>query len=348
MTAPTVESAQAAADADLQPSDTPSEDTTSPAPADTPDASGDGSPDTVDVAETPPASDDPADTPADPGPKATDDAPDLSQYPAFTFRAAGGEHEYPGTHADEDGNVLFTKPAVEQLRRDLAHAKAYPKRDAEAQKTIAHERSNREAAEAALNEILSTFDQMFENGTWQDWAQDQANNWLKLKSTAQQKSFDLRSKAKDEELNTLRREREDREQRPLMLARVEEALNHWGKEAGLNAAELARLQRKYTADEGMDMLFPRATQDDPVTGLTAGQRRENLEPLRQELLFLHEILKGRTPAQAAADVKKENEKRTGKTVQAPPPVARVSGGTPAGTKPKTYKNTREADEDIWA
>lgn len=346
MTAPAVESAQAAADAELEPSASPTEDVVSPAPADTELAkSVDGTepPD----AETPPASDDSPATTASPSKEALAE-PDLSGYAAFTYRGGGGEQEFPGTHVDDDGNVLFKKEAVDRLRHDLAYARAYPKLDAEAQRSVKQERTAREAAESALQHVLGTFDSMFEQGTWQDWAAQQASKWPELKASAQAKSFEIRSKQTTDELNQLRQYQQDTQLRPVMISRVEEAVRTWGAEAGLSPTEQATMLRKYQSEEGMEKLFPRATQDDPVNGTKAGQRTENLEPLRQELLFLHSMLKGRTPAQAAKDVQRENEKRQGQGAQKAPPVARVSAGKPAGTKPKTYGSTREADADIWS
>src|SRR3990167_3545837 len=334
---------------------TPTE-TPSPAPADTPTSSVDG--DHATDAETPPASHAPAPEPGTGTPEEAAE-PDLSTYPAFSYRAEGRGLGYPGAHQDEDGNVLFTPPAVQQLKHDLAYARAYSRRDAEAQRDMARESKAREAAETTLQQVLGSFDQMVEQSqgvtTLEELAQTPLGQWLlglhqtwpKLRSDAMQRGFEIRTKAQQEELDTFRQRDLDSQQRPVMLSRVDEAVRQWGQEAGLSDAEQKALVAKYHADDMLDQLFPRLKTDDPVNGLRAGQRTENLEPLRQELLFLHGILKGRTPQQAAQDVKNENAKRLGQTGAKAPPMAGVGRGKPAGTKPKTYTSTREADEEIW-
>lgn len=365
-----VADAQVQADADLTPSETPAVDDSSPVPADAAPVTTDGVP--AEAAETPPASDaprrdeqgrftKPAATDAEPGTQETPEAePDLSEYPAFTFRAEGREYDYPGAVVDEEGNILFTKDAADQLRHDLAYARAYPRRDAEAQRDLTRERTHREASEAALNHTLATFDQMVEQSqgatTMEElvqtpigqWLVGLVRNWPTLKAEAMQKGFDLRSKAQDDELNRYRQQEQDAAQRPVMLQAVEDAVRHYGQEAGFTDKEQADLIKEYTTDEMLDLIFPRASQDDPATGVKRGQRWDaRADVLRREMLRVYKLIQGRTSAQTATAVHAENDKRLGKVGPKPPPTAGVSHGKPAGTKPTSYKSTREADDDIW-
>lgn len=304
--------------------------TPSPADAETQSDSGDA----ADVAQPSP------DAPAEP-------APDLNSYPAFSYEGGGEHHEFAGTHQDSDGNVLFTPQAVQRLKHQLAYAHAYPKRDAEARRSEARISKRAEAAEASLSKVLQTFDEMFERGTWQQWAENQGQNWKVLRAEAERHGLEIKSSADREELDRLRQEQTDVQQRPQQMNRVEEAIRHWGSQGGLSEAEQAQLVKKWQGR--LDTVFPRAEKDDPGTGTKAGTRTENLEGIREEILFLHNILKGRTPAQAKADVVKENATRQGQGGVKPPPVASVGKGTkPAPQKPKEYKSTRDADKDIWS
>lgn len=362
--------AQAQADADLTPSETPAEDTSSPAPAEATSLPAEGAP--ADAAETPPASEapardeqgrftKPAAAEAEPGTQETPEAePDLSEYPVFTYRAEGRDVEFLGAVRDEEGNILFTPEAAQHLRQDLAYARAYQRRDAEYNRDIGRERTSREAAETALNHTLATFDQMVEQSqgatTMEElvqtpigqWLIGLARNWPSLRAEAMQKGFEIRSKAQDDELNRYRQQEEEAAQRPVMLQAVQDAVAHYGTQAGFTEKEQAELIKEYTTDEMLDLIFPRATQDDPATGVKKGQRVDaRADVLRREMLRVYKLIQGRTPAQTATAVQAENDKRLGKTGPKPPPTAGVSHGKPAGTKPTSYKSTREADDDIW-
>lgn len=283
---------------------------------------------------------------AQPVTEAIPEAPDLSTYPSFNYRADGQDHEFAGAYQDSEGNVFFTPEAVQRLKHQLAYAHAYPRRDADAQRSIAHVSKQKESAEAALSHVLQTFDKMFEDGTWQSWAENQSQNWPILREQTLRKGLELKAKADADELAKIRSEQADVEARPQQLSRVEEAVRHWGKQGGLSETEQARLIKKWQGK--LDTVFPRAAKDDPITGTKAGTRTEDLEGIREDILFAHELLKGRTPAQAKAEITKENAVRTGQTAVKPPPVASVGKGTRvADKKPKTYKSTREADSDIW-
>jgi len=354
----------AQADADLAPADAPE-------PIETPDAS-EGLTPTPEGDQPPAAAEPPAaseaeaagprrnpdgtfapkgETPAalpEPEAPAEPAAPDLDAYPAFTYRAEGrDDHELPGARQDDEGNVFVPAPAVNHLKQLLAYAHAYPRRDAEAQRSIAQVSKRAEAAEAQAQHVLTTFDEMFERGTWVQWAEDMAANWQKLKAEALTKGFEIQSKAKDEELAALRQRQEEVTLRPQMHQTLREAVEEWGKEAGLNDKERAQFYREWSDEQTLERLFPRADKDDPVNGIKAGQRVIEFEPLKRELRRLRDIIKSRTPAERKVSLDEENAKRTGQAGIKPPPTASVQGGKPAGTKPKTYKSTREADADIW-
>ena len=348
--------------------DAPVTEPTSPAePASPASPSADAPPPPADAplatdAETLPASDVPpveGEPPAEAPAKAAE--PDLSTYPVFTYGAEGREHEFAGAVRDDDGNVLFPAAVVPQLQHDLAYARAYQRRDRDARSELSREHTARQAAEATAQQLLATFDELAEKSygasTVEDllqtpmgqWLVNIQQNWPKLRTDAMQKGFELRTRQQDAELQQLRQADLDRQQRPVMVSRVEEAVKQWGTEAGLSEVEQQRLIRKFGAEDHLETLFPRLGQDDPVSGMRAGQRLENLEPLRQELVFLHQILQGRTPQQAAAKVAEENAKRQGQAGVKPPPMAGTGrGAKPAGQKPKTYTTTREADKDIWS
>lgn len=349
---------------------TPAE--TSPAPADTQEtADGALTPD----AETAPPSEGPArdaegrftkadGTLSEPGealPPAPDVEPDLSAYEAFTYKVDGQDLPYQGAVRDEEGNVLFTKEAVQQLRHDLAYARSYPRLMSDSKRSIDQERSGRQAAEATVSTVLGKLEQMFEQSqnasTWEEfaqtplglWIQDRHAKWPQLKAEGVQKGFEVREKAAAQRLKEYESRDAEAAELPIMLARVEEAVTAWGPEAGLTAAEQRDLIRAFSERETLERIFPRSTHDDPVTGKRAGQRGENLDVIKIELRRIHGLLKNRTTPQAAADVVKENARRTGKTGQQPPPTPGVGRtSSPAREKTKVYKSTREADEDIWS
>lgn len=341
-----------------------------------PEPSGDAPPESTDGVETPsdqptpPTSDAPDTEPVveSPDPKGTEPepvAPDYSAYPAFKFKAAGAEHEYEGSYEDKEGNVLFTPSAVQQLRADLAHAKAYPKLTSDSRRQEAALKLRAEAAEASLAQVVGTFDDLVEQSqgaTTLDeliqtplgqWLLKHHRDWPITKEKSRALGLEMRSKADREELTRLQQEREDVEQRPEYLDKIAEAVEHYGKQANLPETVRKQLVRRYSDPEWFERVFPRAEKDDPVTGLRAGQRQDQRADLiRREILFLYESMKHQSPAeqkQTVAAVTKENDARMGKTAPKPPPTASVAGAKVAPTQAKrpTYKNMREADDDIW-
>jgi hypothetical protein len=364
--------AAAAADAALTPAETLA-DIPSPAPAEAPAVPAEGP--APAVVETPPASEVPArdahgrftkpdGTLSEPGEQETPPSPavetDLSTYAPFSFRADGQVVEYAGAVQDDDGNVLFTPAAVQHLKQDLAYGRAYPRRDADAQRDLSRERSARQSAEATTQSVLSKLDQLFEQSqgatTLEEliqtplgqWVLARHAEWPKLRAEGLQKGFEVKSRTMEAELQQFRGREQDAQQQPVMLGRVEEAIQHWGKEAGFDLATQQALYRRFTASGQLDRIFPRATQDDPVSGRRAGQRTENLDVIREEMLVLHGILKGRTAGPSAEALKAENARRLGQAGVKPPPMAGVGRGTaPAGGKKPTYKTTQEADAEIW-
>jgi hypothetical protein len=300
-------------------------------------------------AEAPPA--EPADLTA---------ALEAGYYDPFTFRVDGQLATYDGAVQDDDGNVLFTPQAVRQLQRDLAFARDYPTRTRESGRALAAEKAGREAAEATTKKVLDKLDELFESSqgatTVEElletplgkWMLTRHAEWPKLRTQGLQAGFDRRTKAQDEELQRLRQAETDRREQPVMVGRVEEVVQHWAEEAGIDDAAVRGLIRQFTTPEMLDLVFPRAREDDPATGMKAGQRTENLEVIRREMLFLHNLLKGRT-GKGAADVKAENDRRTGKTGSEAPPIAGGKRGTapPSGKEKTKFRSTKEADEAIW-
>src|SRR5712664_639309 len=297
-------------DAPLEPTETPAEETPSPAPAEAPVAPAEG--EEAPSPETPPASDVPRDaqgrftkadgTLSEPGEQVAPAAvaePDLSEYEPFAFRADGQSTTYEGAVQDDDGNVLFTPAAVRQLRQDLAYARAYPRRDADAQRELTRERTRADAADATTKSVLGKLDKMFEDSqgatTLEELLETPAGKWLlnmhadwpKMRADGLQAGFDRRSKALEDENRQLRTRETDAQARPIMLGRIEEAVQHWANEAGLDERGQRALIQRFSGDQWLDQIFPRLTQDDPVTGLKAGQRYgirgevDNLEVIRE-------------------------------------------------------------------
>ena len=368
MTPETTAALAAGSDTELEPSESPAVPATSPAPADTPPAPADSpegpspdAPPAPEGGEAPPAEGGEA-PPAEPAePENLDAALEAGYYEPFTFRAEGRDWTYNGAVQDDDGNVLFTPAAVRQLQRDLAFARDYPRRTSESGRELSRERAAREAAEATTSRVLAKFEELFEQSqgatTLEElmdtplgkWVLGRHAEWPKLRADALKDGFDRKSRAQQEELDRYRQQESDTRQRPVMVGRVEEAVQHWAAEAGLDEAAQRGLIEQFTSEEMLETVFPRARQDDPATGVKAGQRYENLEVIRREMLFLHNLLKTKGPRATAAEIRAENDRRTGKAGVEPPPIAGGKKGTGGGEgagKTK-FKNTKEADEAIW-
>src|ERR1700737_1881764 len=329
-------------DLDLEPTETPAENAESPTTVEAPPAPAEGA-EATDL-ETPlvPAAqardaqggftkaDGALSAPGEAAPSEIAEPEDLDalvergDYDRFSFRAEGQDWDYDGAVQDEDGNVLFTPQAVRSLQQDLAYARAYPRLQSESQRALSQEKASREAAQATTQAVLGKLDQLFEQSqgatTIEElmetplgkWVLDRFSEWPKLRAEGLQAGFGRKSKEQEAELERYRSQEQETQQRPLMLDRGAEAIGTWGKEAGRDAATLEALYQQYTQNDTLDVLFPRLSQDNPQKGLRAGQRDENLEPLRRELLLLHRVMQrnGRQST-TAADVKAENERRTG-------------------------------------
>jgi hypothetical protein len=130
-----------------------------------------------------------------------------------------------------------------------------------------------------------------------------------------------------------------------MLGLIESAIRQWGPEAGLDKAGQDRLIRRYSSPDWLDRLFPRAVDDDPVSGLRRGERigslYENL--LAQELVLIRD-LRGKPEPKEPAEPKAKvpTPKPT-----APPTVSAKKGPAPTATSPKVPKFTSTQEADDW-
>lgn len=296
-----------------------------------------------------------ADAPAEPTAEPEADA--ISAFDPFVYRAEGAEHPFPGAVTDTDGQVLFTKDAVPQLRQALSLARAYPRLNREADRNVNAERQQRQAVEEQLTTVLTKLGELFSNkDAAAEFLAQGVDGWRLLEAEAKRKGVELRAKHAEDQLATWEVERQDAEWRPVGEGMIDEALALWGPEIGLEGAEIARLKPRYMAM--FDRIFPKADQDDPAAGIRKGQRYDLRQAVMADDLKFLAGFRGAQPGKKdqprAADgtfakaeaAKQENAKRT-TPAKAPPAVGAAKGSAAPAKGPPNYKTTREADEAIW-
>lgn len=276
---------------------------------------------------------------------------DLSEFPRFTYKAAGQEFEIPGSAVGERGIYIPTE-AIPELRQLLASGKTEPQRYRERQQVEAQLTTRAEAAEEQARTILRFFDDLVEKNQLEDFLLNQAQNWEVLKARAEAAGVRRQFETERQELEHLRQEREDAQQRPLMLDALGDAVRRYGSAAGLDERAQERLYARWATPDALERVFPRADKDDPAKGVRKGQRLYDFAPLVQDVQWLQGML-GTKPASAQPAPQPVAKKAPvpAKPVKVPPTAAAAKGAAaPSGPRAKDlpkYTSSAEALEDIF-
>lgn len=299
----------------------------------------------------PPPSGRPDDTPPAiaPAPQEPAKAPEAAappsaepEFPEFSVRADGQVLSIPGSAVGEDG-IFIPKSALPQVEQLLAygqvHQGSFRQRLSESAQREQQAMARADAAEREKAAVLDRFEAMVEahlqgRSDLQDWLNGVAQNWPVMRAESRVKALEARNQYETQRLQQYEAQQQETQLRPIMEQRLEQALVALGERHGVETDALAQLYQRYLQTPGMlETVFPRATQDDPVSGVKAGQRYDvQLALLEREVQWLGGLVKGRTPVAQKPPAKP------------PPTVAAGRGPAPTAVqKVPAVKSPEEAD-----
>jgi hypothetical protein len=307
------------------------------------------SPDEAEAAQAQPSADQqsPESTPA------SDDetAKYLAQFPTFSYKADGKEHEVPGAHVADNG-VFFTPQAMQWLRDQLATAHAHNgswQRELAKAKRLGLDEGQRSAqavarqADAkakAADVITSKMMELAEQGeeaAW-EWFQNFRANLPRLLAEAER----AQTKAERDELEQEKQERRTGELKTQQTAAFDHLLREYAtKFEGVDVARVrARLERQW------DAMFP--------VDEKTGEALVNYGLIEDEFQYAAELLGDARTVRASASKATATGQQNAAAVQpssAPPAVAPRAGArgkpTSGGMQGRKFK-TREEFEAYLA
>lgn len=317
--------------------------------------SADGQPAPGTDAAQPPASDEAEQAPVEPSAdqqsptQPTDEtAQYLAQFPKFSYKADGKEHEVEGAHMAENG-AFFTPKALQWLRDQLATAHAHngswqrelaKARRAgadEAQRTIETRERQVAARTKAADVITAKMMELAEAGeevAW-DWFQNFRANLPRLLAESER----AQTQAERDEIEREKSERAGQELRRQQDGALDYLMGEYGKT--FPGVDVARIRARL--DLVRDRVFPK----DPATGeplVDYGLIEDEFKYAAEMLGAAREV---RANASKATQAGQANAAAT-KTAVAPPAVAPRAGarGTaPAGgLRGKKFKTREEFEE----
>jgi hypothetical protein len=300
-------------------------------------------PDTApELSEAPAPVEEPApstDEPAEPEAQAEEEA-----YPEFSYEVAGRPVAIPGSKVGSEG-LFIPADQLPFVQRKLIAADSTRQLQRDHGRALEAARNEGRAEVEKARKTIALFTERLKPGVdrtgFREWFESLDFEKEMLKAELEITKADRERVGK--EFQDTRSKQEAEALVPQLRSQVEQFLADVAKKPEFDGVETKALYARVFAPKSrlFDEVF---SEDEDGIHFDGGALEDELA--REAQIIARERAKVKQITTASA-VAKENEKRTGKSVATPPPVARVSSGKPAGTKPKTYTNTREADADIW-
>ena len=290
----------------------------------------------------------PAETPVEPtAPEA--EAPE--DIPA-TYRADGQEFQIPGSAVGVDGTFISTDVWQREVLPLLAAGRAarggsLQKRLQESTQQIQHWQQQANAAQAQSQAIIAKIDQMVEANTIGEWLEGVQQNWPILKARAEADALRMQQQAMAQQLQTHQAEQQRQALEPQFSQALEQSLMHYG--SGLSQEQLQGLYAQLNTPQLRNALFVRAQQDDPMTGLRAGEWAIDNGVVEQWVRWASQYQPKPSTPTIPAKVAKAVQQNEQKAAAVPPPVVGGKGGAAPSQKPrpKQYKDGHEALKKIF-
>lgn len=278
--------------------------------------------------------------------------PTAEAAPELTYRYESDEVGIPGSAVGADGGFIPTQQLPEVLELVAlgrsAREGTIRQRLSEAGEQVSRQKQFTEAARAEALHVISAIDEMIEKGTFGDWLQNQAENWAILKADARVKSKEAESAALQEKLTAFEKQEERTRLEPQIRSALENVIGHYGQKHGLNPEAMQRLFERLNSPRFRNQIVVQAQADDPVRGIKRGEWMVEYGIVEDEVQWFAKNGGSKAPADRAAQLQAENERRTGKPSTAPPVATAKRGPAPAA-KPAipAFKSAEEADEEIF-
>ena len=269
------------------------------------------------------------------------------------YRADGQNWQIPGSKVEEDGVFIPTDqiPNVAQLLSEgQSHRGSFRATLAGYDDQIRDLTAELEGERAALTEISDKIEELVTKpGALEEWVENQRQNWDTLKLNAELAKSKRATEHADARRESLEAANEAARVLPMMRESLAKAIKHWGDQAGFKEEIQQQIYNRHATQEGLDRLFPQGEN---------GNRTENFEPLREDMLFLAQTSGARPPTDptpAPAELKKGEELQKAPTPQrrvrrkAPTTVAASSGKdeTPAKEAKAVPKFKTAEEADAW-
>ena len=227
--------------------------------------------------------------------------------PSLQYRADGQNWEIPGSKVEPDGVFIPSDQianVTQLLSEGQAHRGSFRETLAGRDGQIESLTAQLEGEKAALQEITDKIEELVTKpGALEAWVEDQRKNWDTLKLNAELAKERRAREHADTQRTRLEQQAEETRMLPIMRNRLAEAVQHWGTQAGFDTKALEQLYARLNTRERLfNEFFPKGED---------GQYQENLEPVRQEILFLQRI-SGTQPAAEPRPVREEPKKPQGK------------------------------------
>lgn len=279
-------------------------------------------------------------------------APDLSQYPAYEYKAGTRSVPFTGAVRGSEG-VLFPNDALPRLEQALAAAaQAHDQQSAWGRERVALQ-AQIKAAEELKNEVLGKLaDIMQDPAKFDAWAADTQGNWEKLVLQAQLKMATQERDSRSAQYDEVVTEQQVAALVPQLRSAVTTTVDHLAthpefKDLNLDPAWRAEFIQR-VLDTRFDAVFYEADEAAVARGIATqvGETIFNPQPILDELRYQagftrKELARTKALADAAA-----RNAATAPAAAATPVTGGKPAQTPSGTpKPQLHPGMSKGDVD---